>query len=354
MIRSLFHLLLFFVIPTIFACATAPKIPMRQDPLIDKIIHTATRDPIPFNTLIAKIADFDVIYLSEKHDNPMHHAIQNRIIQRLVKQEKSPILGFEFFSMADTPLLLNFSDSGKAPHSPKMETAIEGQIRRQLNWDSQSDTMWAHYYDLLKLARDNHLLISGLDLSSSQKRRIIRKGLEGLTPIEKKLIFSSQFSNKPYEAYMKSLFESVHCGMVHAKMTSRLYDTWMARNDKMALSISQLYESQSYETKLYRKGVGGPIVVIIGGGHTEYGLGVMDRVRAINPDISQVNIGLTEITRDPSDLGEYMQPLELEGFEPVLSANYLWFTQRVSYKDPCEEFKAAFDQMKQNQMKQKE
>jgi uncharacterized iron-regulated protein len=340
MTRSLFPLFLLFVIPTIFSCATAPKVP-RQDPLIDKIIHTATRHPTPLNTLVTRIADFDVIYLSEKHDNPLHHAIQHRIIQHLVEQKKSPILGFEFFSMDDTPLLLNFSDSGKAP-LPKMETALERQIRKQLNWDSQSDTMWAYYYDLLKLARENNLLISGLDLSGSQKRRITRKGFEGLTPIEKKIIFSSHFSNEPYEAYMKSVFKSVHCGMGHGKMTSRLYDTWVARNDKMALSISQLYEAQ-----LYKKGAKGPIVIIIGGGHTQYGLGVMDRVTAINPEISQMNIGLTEITREPSNLGEYLEPLELEGFEPVLPADYLWFTQRVSYKDPCEEFKASLKKMKQ-------
>lgn len=344
MTRILCYLLLFFVVPTIFACATAPKVPMRQDPLIGKIIHTATGHPLPFNTLVAKISDFDVIYLSEKHDNPMHHAIQNRIIRQLIEQEKSPILGFEFFSMDDTPLLLNFSDSGRAPHSPDMETAIEQQIRRQLDWDSQPDILWGYYYDLLTLARDNQLIIAGLDLSGSQKRRLTRKGMEGLTPIEKKLIFSSQLSSEPYAAYMKSIFKSVHCGMGHGKMTARLYDTWVARNDKMALSISQLYASQ-----LDKKNAQGPLVIIIGGGHTEYGLGVMDRVRSINPDISQVNIGLTEITRDPSSLGEYLQPLELEGFEPVLPADYLWFTQRVSYKDPCEEFKAAFKEMKQKE-----
>ena len=241
-----------------------------------------------------------------------------------------------------TPLLLNFADSGKAAHSPKMEKAIEKQIRTKLDWDSQSNTMWAYYYDLFKLAKKNQLLISGLDLSGSQKRRITRKGLEGVSNIERKLIFSSRFSNAPYEAYMKSMFKSVHCGMGNDRMTSRLYDTWLSRNDKMALSISQLYEKDHQ----------GPIVVIIGGGHTEYGLGVMDRVKAMNPDISQVNIALTEITIAPSDLGEYLQPLELEGFEPVLPANFLWFTQRVSYKNPCEEFKASFKSLKK--MNQKE
>ena len=333
---------LLLLTPMIFSCATLPKIPLRQDPLIDKIIHGKIQQSISFNHLMDTISDHDVIYLSEKHDNPMHHAIQQRIIQNLIERKKSPILGFEFFSMDDTPLLLNFADSGKAAHSLKMEKAIEKQIRTKLDWDSQSDTMWAYYYDLLKLARENHLLISGLDLSGSQKRRITRKGLEGLSNIEKKLVFSSLFSNAPYEAYMKSMFKSVHCGMGNDRMTSRLYDTWLSRNDKMALSISQLYEKEHQ----------GPIVVIIGRGHTEYGLGVMDRVTALNPDISQINIALTEITIDSSDLGEYLQPLELEGFEPVPPADFLWFTQRVSYKDPCEKFKASFKSLEK--MKQKE
>ena len=58
-------------------------------------------------------------------------------------------------------------------------------------------------------------------------------------------------------------------------------------------------------------------------------------------------INLDEI---PPILG-YNQTLELEGFEPTLPADYLWFTQRVSYKDPCEEFKAVFKKMTQNQIK---
>jgi hypothetical protein len=76
---------------------------------------------------------------------------------------------------------------------------------------------------------------------------------------------------------------------------------------------------------------------------------VMERVKAINSDISQVNIGLTEITRNPSNLVEYIHPLELEGFETAAPSDYLWFTQRVSYKDPCEEFKEAFKKMKQKE-----
>lgn len=264
----------------------------------------------------------------------MHHAIQQRIIRELIKGGAFPVLGFEFFAMDDTPLLLNFKDSARVKHTKKMAGAMEDRMRTKLGWENQSDTMWGYYYDLLKLGRDNGLFLSGLDLSASRKKRITRKGFKGLTDLEKKQIFSTRLGDKAYENHMKALFTSVHCGMGNEKMTSRLYDTWRARNDKMALSISQLHETNLP-----------PIIVIMGKGHTEYGLGVMDRVKALNPDISQVNIALTEINREPTDLGTYLAPLKLEGHPTLLPADYLWFTQRVSYGDPCLEFKKSLEKM---------
>jgi uncharacterized iron-regulated protein len=87
-------------------------------------------------------------------------------------------------------------------------------------------------------------------------------------------------------------------------MQSRLYDTWVARNDRMARSI----------TRLHALGTG-PVVIIIGGGHTEYGLVVINRVTAIGDTISQVNVALRKISVTPSSLSDYMAPLELEGLE---------------------------------------
>ncbi len=337
------------IFPIIYSCATAPKSLIRQDPLIGKIINSSTFTPVSFDRLMETIKNHDVVYLSEKHDNPMHHAIQHRIIKELINAGRPPVIGFEFFSMDDTPLLLSFVDSAKASHSKKMDTAVENQMRRKLGWEDQSDTMWAFYYDLLALARDNGLAIAGLDLSTSQKRRITRKGMAGLTPIEKQLIFSTDLTDPEYEAHMKSIFTSVHCGMGSPRMTARLYDTWKARNDKMALSISQLQKSKKLDAG-QKTDTPGPIVVIMGNGHTEYGLGVINRVTHLDPKIAQVNIGITEITGEPSELGAYLNLLDLAGYAPVPPADYLWFTQRVSYEDPCQKFKASLKKMKKSSL----
>jgi uncharacterized iron-regulated protein len=333
-------LLLILTIPTLQSCVTRNITMMRDDSLIGKIIDTGTNQPITFETLMTDISTHDVIYLSEKHDNADQHQFQEKVILHLIDQGLSPTIGFEFFSMENTPDLLNFIDSGKVAHSKKNEKIIENDLRVKLGWNTQSDKMWAFYYNILRLAKNNTLSVSGLDLSSSQKRRITRKGINGISPLEKDRIYSTQLSNSAYKSYMFDIFKAVHCGMGHEKMQSRLYDTWVARNDTMAHSITSLVKHAK-----------GPAVIIIGFGHTEYGLGVINKVKTINPNIRQVNIGLSEINITPADIEEYTQKLNLEEFDAIPPADYLRFSQRVSYEDPCKEFKKSLEKMKKSNKK---
>ena len=110
----------------ILSCTTTPSpTPFRQDPLIGKIIHAHTGQAVQFAELMTGIQKHHVIYLSEKHDNPMHHAVQQRIIRHLVDKGQKPVLGFEFFAMQDTPLLMNFIESKENGHPDKYEKALE-------------------------------------------------------------------------------------------------------------------------------------------------------------------------------------------------------------------------------------
>ena len=317
------------------SCAATKVIPMRQDPLIGKIIHTETRQQVNFSNLIDRIAPYDVIYLSEKHDNPDHHKFQEQVIQALIEKDIKPVLGFEFFAMNDTPDILNFIDSSNVPHTKNSEQVIEQDLRKKLRWDTQSDKMWKFYFDLLSIAHKEKLYAAGIDLSSTLKRRITRKGIDGITPVEKEEVFSTGLQDEDYKNHMMETFKAVHCGMGHGRMQERLYATWVARNDKMAQSITRL-AAHSNE----------PVVVIIGGGHTEYGLGVIDRVSAINPALSQVNIALKEIYVKEASLSEYLEPLTIGETTYPNPADFIRFSQRVSYEDPCVKFREQLKKMK--------
>ena len=339
--RFLMLIIILLIVPLLHACmATQPVQPAkRSDPLIGKIIRAETGREIDFNTLVNHISAYDVIYLSEKHDNADQHAAQQKIIRTLTDllaaEEKKPSIGFEFFAMDHTPDLLNFIDTGNANHSQETEQMIERNLRMKLGWYHQSDTMWQYYYDLLKTARDLNLSVAGLDLSTTLKRRITRKGINGITPIEREAVFSTGLSDDIYKTYMTDILKTVHCGMGHEKMHARLYDTWVARNDKMAQSINRMHTHGN-----------GPVIVIVGKGHTAYNLGIIDRLASLNPDINQVNVGLTEIRVSPYPLSHYLAPLDLEGHPEHPKADFLWFFQRVSYADPCEKFKESLKKMK--------
>jgi uncharacterized iron-regulated protein len=333
-------LFLAFGIPFLIqSCAVTTAPVKRQDPLIGAIIDTRTSEPIEFDALMERLSTHDVIYLSEKHDHPDHHAMQQRVIKNLVEKGLDPLIGFEFFSMEDTPDILNFLDSAKVPHSKETTKIIEADLRKKLGWDTQPDSMWAYYYDLLALARENGLAAAGLDLPETLKKRITRKGMDAITPLEKEAIFSTPQPGQAYKDYMFSIFKAVHCGMGNEQMQTKLYDTWLARNDKMAQSITRL--------KQHHKG---PLVIIIGGGHTEYGLGVMDRVAVLAPHLRQVNFAFREISTAPAGLVEYLAPLDLEGYPKAPPADFLFFTQRVSYEDPCETFRKSMQKMKKPSM----
>lgn len=322
---------LVFCTPILIQSCAVTTVPVkRQDPLISTIIDTRTSEPIEFDALMERISTHDVIYLSEKHDHPDHHAMQQRVIKSLVEKGLTPLIGFEFFSMEDTPDILNFLDSAKAPHSEEMTKIVETDLRKKLGWDTQPDQMWAYYYDLLALARDKGLEAAGLDLPETLKKRITRKGMDGITPLEKEGIFSTPQPGQAYKDYMFAIFKAVHCGMGNQQMQTKLYDTWLARNDRIALSVTRLKHHHN-----------GPIVVIIGGGHTEYGLGVMDRVAILAPRLRQVNFAFREISISPAGLAEYLVPLDLEGYPKTPPSDFLFFTQRVSYEDPCETFRKS-------------
>jgi uncharacterized iron-regulated protein len=328
------------------ACATTgpgtpDTAPVNNDPLIGQIIDSQNKSNLSFDTLVERLLAHDVIYLSEKHDNPVHHAAQHRIIQALINQGQNPVIGFEFFAMDDTSLLLSLVDSRQAGHDRETETALEKKMRNKLGWADQTDTMWKYYWDLLRLARDNGLWAAGLDLDDSLKRRITRKGHHGLTSLEQSQLFSTHLSDPVYETYMKKIFKQVHCGMGNDRMLSRLYDTWLARNDKMAQSITQLFQAAGKSSPPK-----GPLVIIMGNGHTEYKLGVMDRVQAIFPGASQVNLSLSEVFAEPQPLGTYLAPLDLAGYPKSMPADYIWFTGRVSNQDPCDKFRHVIERMK--------
>lgn len=309
-------------------CATQPPA-MREDPLIGQIIDGGSGAAISYQALIERARASDVIYLGERHDNAEHHRLQQRVLRSLLDQGLRPALGFEFFGVGQTGYLQQYvtrqASSMQLGHGTSKQTP-EQWLRERLGWQQRDDRDWGYYFGLIEIARQYQLPIFGADLPASITLRISRSGLDGLNGVERGQVVDSGFEDADYRQLMYRRFKEGHCGWGQEPMLTHLYQTWVARNDRMARSVVTMRRSQP-----------GPVVLVVGNGHLEYDQGVPERVRALAPALKQLNLGWREIAIEPQPLAQYLGAEQLEGRRFGTDHQLFWFTQRQDYRDPCAE-----------------
>ena len=300
-----------------------------DDPLIDKIYSAADITPMSEKELYDNMAASDVVYLGETHDNTHHHAIQLNTIKALVERGLKPAVGFEFFSREQTSRLLQFQQSPDKFHGEDAKHSAEQLLREQLGWGDNRDDDWAHLFPVLKYAREHKLPVFGADLNAGLRKQLSRVGYDGLNGVEKLLIPGTDFKDDAYREYMFQSFTVAHCGWRNDGYLEKLYETWLLRNEAMAQSIVAMHTTRPDQ----------PVVIILGGAHTEYNMAVFERVAAMNSELKQINLRLTSVARSSIPVHDYFQPLRIDGKSYGPPYPYIWFTARMPEgEDPCKAF----------------
>jgi uncharacterized iron-regulated protein len=268
-----------------------------------------------------------VIYLGEKHDNPRHHELQLEVLRELVERGLQPAVGFELFSLGQTSLLMSYATWKMPAHAGDGSFSPEDRLRDRLGWDAE-EPAWAFYGPLLQFARESGLPVFGTDLSRSLRRRITRVGVAGLTNLERRQLYPTGLEDPAYEELIRSRLERAHCGFGGAEYIGRLWENWVARNDAMAMAVTEMLAERPDE----------PVVVVLGAGHVQNNMGVYERVAHQTPGIEQANLGFQEVAPEPRPAADYLQPLDYADtrFEP--SHEIVWFSRREEpeFGDPCE------------------
>ena len=309
------------------ACSTI--VMPRADPLLDRIIRASDRQEVSRHFIYEVMAEAQVVYLGETHDNSRHHQIQLEILEELLRLGKQPALGFETFSLEQTGFLMHYAVGKPSPFTRESSLSEEGILRKNLGWGKERDWDWQFYFPLLRLAKEHKMAVFGADLPTGIRLRLSRVGLDGLSALERSLLHPTAFKNPAYRNLMYHKFTTSHCGWSSPELLKKLYETWLARNDAMAAAIVEMVKDQR----------GQPVVMVLGAGHVQYNMGVYERVAHLLPGVLQVNLGLREIAIEPLTLNEYVKTTRRDGTIFPPEHEYFWFTPRVSYEDPCKRFK---------------
>ncbi|MDT8447937.1 MAG: ChaN family lipoprotein [bacterium] len=304
------------------ACSSlsSPEPAARPDPLIGQIYQSGSlREP---GQVMSQATQTDLIFLGETHDNLRHHQIQAQVIQHLVAQGKKPTLAFELFEANQTAELMAYTTA-----HPKDPQAAEAKLRKRLGWEKQDQ--WAGYHDLLLLARQEGLDVAAMDLPSALKRRLTKKNLAELSSAERAQLPNYHSPSEAYRLAMFDAFTEGHCGWSDPQLMAGLYRVWLARNQAMADQLALLLDA------------GGPVVVILGNGHQQWGLGVPERIGQMRPQARQFQLAIMEVDIKPRPLAEYFEHTHSAGVDLGPSFEWLWFTDRHSWVDPCQRFKES-------------
>ena len=326
------------------ACAGVPQQPM--DPLLDKVYRSSDQTEISREQLLEEMLTADVIYLGERHDNPRHHELQLELLQELVARGRKPALGLEVFYLGQTSTLMSYA-GGSGKHGGVSEDDKDTILRNVLGWGGENrDEDWSFYGPLVRFARDNDLTVFGMDLSRSIRRRITRSGIAGLTNVERSQLDRTDLDDPIYSAYMREQFVHAHCGYSKQDYLDRLYENWLARNDAMAMAITETLKEQDGE----------PVVAVLGAGHTQHNMAVYERVAYRRPTVRQVNLGFRQVADEPRPAKDYLASLEYQGRTFAPDHEYIWFTPRSSSsrEDPCKAYlkhKRAQEEKKKEEAK---
>ncbi|NGZ28734.1 MAG: ChaN family lipoprotein, partial [Magnetococcales bacterium] len=296
------------VLTLLAGCASVPD----KTPLSEVILEGKSGKTLQRSQVYQEMSQARVIHLGEKHDNLHHHRLQVEILQHLIDSGMRPAIGFETFSRDQTGLLMNYTQGNVSPFKPVAEEKQEEYLRRQLGWVHRNE--WELYAPVLRLAKKYRLPTFGADLPTGIKVRMTRAGKAEMFGFELKDLFDTDFKMDAYRKLMVEKLSASHCHTAKEDLLERLYQTWLARNDAMAHSVVTVGDSLPEQ----------PVVLILGLGHVEHDMGVMERVHHRKPQWKQVNVGMGEMD------GEHHPTLppavEMDGHTFAPSHQFYWLT----------------------------
>ena len=221
-----------------------------------------TRDITSFDEMVDILSQKPIIYIGEKHDNATHHQLQLDIIKALYEKNPQIIIGMEMF---------------QKPYQKILDQWTNGEINEdvlldEVEWYYYWDVPYEYYKGILDFAREKSLPLIAINISRKLLAKVTSKGIDSLTEDERKLLPVLTPVTKEYKDFMKKNYKR-HPGAFTPSLedfilTQRLWDETMAETISAAMETSSAKNAQ--------------VVVISGGGHIMYGLGIPDRIFAHN------------------------------------------------------------------------
>lgn len=263
-----------FALAALFAAAVSAeellKLPIgdparrdREAPVVlDAITDTASGSLITPADLPARLADARLVLVGEEHISMDSHRVERRVLEELHRAGRRVMIGLEMYPYPEQKWLDDWTE-GRITE----EAFLDGWYR---NWGYN----WLYYRDIFVFARENKLRMYAVNAPPAIVGKVRQKGFESLTP-EEAVHIPRQIDAKSADhlRLFKASFDeeaSFHVGSSDAQWQAMLnaqcvWDATMGWN-----AAAPLLKDPDPKAVM---------VVLVGMGHVQYGLGIERQTR---------------------------------------------------------------------------
>jgi uncharacterized iron-regulated protein len=246
--------------------------PARKDrdiPLIlDGITETAGGAVLTPGELPARLSGVRLLLIGEEHTAMESHRVERRVLEELANAGRHVLIGLEMYPYVEQPSL-DLWTGGKLA-----EKDFLAQSRWYENWGYN----WGYYRDIFLLAGERQMPMFAINTPREIVAAVRKKGFTGLTEEEAAHVPAKVDTDSPdHLRLFKALLgdEGMHSGMSDADWKGMFeaqctWDATMAQN-----AVAALGKHAGDEKAI--------LVVLAGGGHVAYGLGIQRQAARLFP-----------------------------------------------------------------------
>lgn len=247
------------------ACAhRPPAAPVGWPAQTDWIVDGRTGEVSTYDAMVADLADADVVFVGEDHDNPHHHEIQRRILSSLADRRAGLGLGMEMLQKHSQPQADQFTAGS---------LDVDG-LAKAVEWRRTWGFSFAWYRPVFEVARAHKLPLFALNADDEEVHRVSKVGLSGLSPEEKASLPELDLKDPHYREFVKTSFSSHHA--MPADAFERFFAAQVLWDETMA---SRTVEAMKQGDKPR------PMFVMAGTGHLVQRMGIPSRVERRVPGV---------------------------------------------------------------------
>jgi len=282
-----------------------------EHPLVGRIWDVKRQRFATPDAMVVRLKDARYVLLGEKHDNPDHHQIQTALLRALLASGRRPAVAFEMLTADQAPAL--------ARHLAASPRDAAG-LAEAVNWTRSGWPDFALYEPIVAAALDAGVPVVAGNLANATIRSVAR-GEPGAVPLELNTRYGLDRPLAPAaQARLTAEIRDAHCGHLPAARVDSMVLAQRARDATLADSLVSRADAD-----------GG--VLIAGVGHVRADHGVPLYLAARAPGAPIVVVAPLEVREGATKPEDYMAQ-----FDGALPFDFVWFTPRMDYDDPCARF----------------